>query len=178
MSKKGRRRIDPLAGDPINPEETVNEEVVESEPEVLSAENNVEVPEETVAVQEPEPMDPQPVTPEVESVPEEQPVVPEPAVEEVTEEAERPQPQVIVKPHYDAEKKNQTGRYRLCIVKDASPLKWINIKNKIKGVNFVSFDVDEETHTIYSRQIGSKSEANTIKKLLQGKGLKPVMENL
>lgn len=166
MGKRNKRRIDPLAGDSIIEEEVMGEVA----PEVEMESEPTPVVEEPVVEKE----DVEPV-PEVQ---EETPVVSEAQVSEPDHVPVRVEPQVIVKPKYDAEKKNQTGRYRLCIIKEASPLKWINVKNKIKGINFVSFDVDSSTHTIYTRQIGTKSEAITIKKQLQGRGLKPVLENL
>lgn len=168
MGKRNKRRIDPLAGDSIIEEEVMGEVT----PEVEMESELTPVVEEPVVEKE----DVEPV-PEVQ---EEVPVVSEAPVSEPdpVPVPVRVEPQVIVKPKYDAEKKNQTGRYRLCIIKEASPLKWINVKNKIKGINFVSFDVDSSTHTIYTRQIGTKSEAITIKKQLQGRGLKPVLENL
>lgn len=166
MSKRNKRRIDPLAGDSIIEEEVMGEVAPEVE---MESEPTPVVEEPVVETEVAEPL------PEVQ---EEAPVVSEAPVSEPDPVPVRVEPQVIVKPKYDAEKKNQTGRYRLCIIKEASPLKWINVKNKIKGINFVSFDVDESTHTIYTRQIGTKSEAITIKKQLQGRGLKPVLENL
>ena len=161
MGKRNKRRIDPLAGDSIIEEEVMGEVAPE-----------VEMESEPTPVVEKEDVEPVP------EVQEETAVVSEAPVSEPDPVPVRVEPQVIVKPKYDAEKKNQTGRYRLCIIKEASPLKWINVKNKIKGINFVSFDVDSSTHTIYTRQIGTKSEAITIKKQLQGRGLKPVLENL
>lgn len=166
MSKRNKRRIDPLAGDSIIEEEVMSEVA----PEVEMESEPTPVVEEPVGETE--------VAEPVPEVQEETPVISEAPVSEPDPIPVRVEPQVIVKPKYDAEKKNQTGRYRLCIIKEASPLKWINVKNKIKGINFVSFDVDESTHTIYTRQIGTKSEAITIKKQLQGRGLKPVLENL
>lgn len=166
MSKRNKRRIDPLAGDSIIEEEVMGEVAPEVE---MDAEPTPIMEEPAVEMEVAEPV------PEVQG---ETPVVEEASVPEPEPVPVRVEPQVIVKPKYDAEKKNQTGRYRLCIIKEASPLKWINVKNKIKGINFVSFDVNENTHTIYTRQIGTKSEAITIKKQLQGRGLKPVLENL
>lgn len=166
MGKRNKRRIDPLAGDSIIEEEVMGEVAPEVE---MESESSPVVEEAVVEKEDVEPV------PEVQ---EEVPVVSEAPLSEPDHVPVRVEPQVIVKPKYDAEKKNQTGRYRLCIIKEASPLKWINVKNKIKGINFVSFDVDSSTHTIYTRQIGTKSEAITIKKQLQGRGLKPVLENL
>lgn len=94
------------------------------------------------------------------------------------EAAPKPQPEVHVKEKYDAENKNQTGKYRLCVVKRASLLRWVTIKDKIKKINSIDFVVDGDSRTIYTREIATKSEAITIKKYLQGKGLKPVLENL
>ena len=166
MGKRNKRRIDPLAGDSIIEEEVMGEVA----PEVEMESEPIPVVEEPVVEKE--------VVEPVPEVQEETPVVSEAPVSEPDPIPVRVEPQVIVKPKYDAEKKNHTGLYRLCIIKEASPLKWINVKNKIKGINFVSFDVDSSTHTIYTRQIGTKSEAITIKKQLQGRGLKPVLENL
>ena len=121
MSKRNKRRIDPLAGDSIIEEEVMGEVAPEVE---MESEPTPVVEEPVVETEVAEPV------PEVQ---EESPVISEAPVSEPDPVPVRVEPQVIVKPKYDAEKKNQTGRYRLCIIKEASPLKWINVKNKIKG---------------------------------------------
>ncbi len=170
MGKRGKKRNDVLNGGEIMGEpndlaettEEVNEvdevEASESEAVIENNDNYGYTPNESVDEASP--------TDEVQ----ETIVEPEPAP--------KPQPEVHVKEKYDAENKNQTGKYRLCVVKEASPLRWVTIKDKIKKINSVDFVVDGDSHTIYTREIATKSEAITIKKYLQGKGLKPVLENL
>jgi len=169
MGKKGKKRNDVLNGGEIMGEPNDSVETVEDtfEPDAPAPE-----PVETVENNESYGYIPN------ESVPEETPVE---SVEETVVEPEpapKPQPEVHVKEKYDAETKNQTGKYRLCIVKNASPLRWVTIKDKIKKINSIDFVIDGDSHTIYTREIATKSEATTIKKYLQGKGLKPVLENL
>lgn len=170
MGKRGKKRNDVLNGGEIMGEPNDLTETTEevNEADVLEASDSENVIENNVSYE---------YTPN-ESVDEEAPMdtVQETIVE--PEAAPKPQPEVHVKEKYDAENKNQTGKYRLCVVKRASLLRWVTIKDKIKKINSIDFVVDGDSRTIYTREIATKSEAITIKKYLQGKGLKPVLENL
>lgn len=104
----------------------------------------------------------------------------EPIKEEVKEETkkeaeERRVVKTVVKKPFEGEK--TTGRWRLCIVKGASELRWIQIKKKIKELA-INCDFDEKEKTIYSAVFGRKSDAIALRKELQRKGLSPSIEEV
>lgn len=104
----------------------------------------------------------------------------EPVKEEVKEETkeeaeERRVVKTVVKKPFDGEK--TTGRWRLCIVKGASELRWIQIKKKIKELG-INCDFDEKEKTIYSAVFGRKTDAIALRKELQRKGLSPSIEEV
>ena len=96
--------------------------------------------------------------------------------EETKEEAEeRRVVKTVVKKPFEGEK--TTGRWRLCIVKGASELRWIQIKKKIKELA-INCDFDEKEKTIYSAVFGRKTDAIALRKELQRKGLSPSIEEV
>lgn len=104
----------------------------------------------------------------------------EPVKEEVKEETkeeaeERRAVKTVVKKPFEGEK--TTGRWRLCIVKGASELRWIQIKKKIKELG-INCDFDEKEKTIYSAVFGRKTDAIALRKELQRKGLSPSIEEV
>ena len=104
----------------------------------------------------------------------------EPVKEEVKEETkeeaeERRAVKTVVKKPFEGEK--TTGRWRLCIVKGASELRWIQIKKKIKELA-INCDFDEKEKTIYSTVFGRKTDAIELRKELQRKGLSPSIEEV
>ena len=107
-----------------------------------------------------------------EEIKEEKPVIEEPKQEDVIPDRT---PVVTVKEPSNKEK--TTGRWRLCIVKNASPLKWIQIKNKIKKIG-INCDFIEESKSIYTNVYGRKSDAIAARKELQKKGLSPSIEEV
>lgn len=107
-----------------------------------------------------------------EEIKEEKPVIEEPKQEDVITDRT---PVVTVKEPSNKEK--TTGRWRLCIVKNASPLKWIQVKNKIKKIG-INCDFIEENKSIYTNVYGRKSDAIAARKELQKKGLSPSIEEV
>lgn len=85
------------------------------------------------------------------------------------------QPKVTVKKPSNKEK--VVGRWRLCIVKTSSPIRWIQIQRKIKSLG-ISCEIDEKNRSIYSSEFGRRSDALAFRKELQKKGFSPSIEEV
>lgn len=96
-------------------------------------------------------------------------------VETKEEAEERREVKTVVKKPFEGEK--TTGRWRLCIVKGASELRWIQIKKKIKTLG-INCEFNEKEKSIYSAVFGRKSDAIAVRKELQRKGLSPSIEEV
>lgn len=180
MSKKKTRRQ--YEASDINTEEVMSETVsaesydtITTDDVVESVNTNTESEENSIqeAITEDTSMEEIPTDVETaEEIKEEKPVIEEPKQEDVIPDRT---PVVTVKEPSNKEK--TTGRWRLCIVKNASPLKWIQIKNKIKKIG-INCDFIEENKSIYTNVYGRKSDAIAARKELQKKGLSPSIEEV
>lgn len=177
--KKTRRQYEALD---INTEEVMSETVsaesydtITTDGVVESVNTNAESEENSIQESITEDTSTEEIPTDVETaeeIKEEKPVIEEPKQEDVIPDRT---PVVTVKEPSNKEK--TTGRWRLCIVKNASPLKWIQIKNKIKKIG-INCDFIEENKSIYTNVYGRKSDAIAARKELQKKGLSPSIEEV
>lgn len=86
---------------------------------------------------------------------------------------------IIIKDSKEKDNKtqNRTGKFKLIILKNGSPLQVINVRKKLDSLKF-NYDFDENTNTFTSHEFGRKEEAVAVKKYLLTKGLRPIIENL